>query len=402
MMKLLFLTLSGRMDSLQNRGIYTDLLRCFHKNGHDIYVAFPYERRKKKKTTLYEQERFHALGLKTLNITKTNYIEKGIGTVLLEYQYLRQINKYWSEINFDLVLFSTPPTSFNKVVTSIKKKTGAKSYLLQKDFFLQGAVDLGVIKKGSFIYRYFKRQEDELYRISDYIGCMSPANVDFVLSRYPLIEKQRVEICPNSIEIVNEENVCDRVAMRRKYKIPIDVPVLMYGGNLGKPQGIDFIIQVLESNKNRKDRFFCIVGSGTEFNKLLDWYKSTHPSNVLIHSEVPKEDYDLLIKAADIGLIFLDYRFTEPNFPSRLLSYLENKLPVLSSTDRATDVGNIIEDNRIGYSSFSDDLEDFNSKLDKLLTEKDNWAAMGQRGFDYLLAHYQVAHSYEIIMKHFN
>ena len=38
----------------------------------------------------------------------------------------------------------------------------------------------------------------------------------------------------------------------------------------------------------------------------------------------------------DSELIFLDYRFTIPNFPSRLLSYMQAKLPVLACTDPNT------------------------------------------------------------------
>ena len=37
------------------------------------------------------------------------------------------------------------------------------------------------------------------------------------------------------------------------------------------------------------------------------------------------------------------HRFTIPNYPSRLLSYLEYKKPVLCATDMATDIGSIAE-----------------------------------------------------------
>lgn len=100
-MNILFLTLS-RMTDISNRGIYTDLLREFVKRGHDIYVVTPFERRFHRKTHLSDSEKVHILGIKTLNIQKTNIIEKGVGTILLEYQYGRAISKYWGGIQFDL------------------------------------------------------------------------------------------------------------------------------------------------------------------------------------------------------------------------------------------------------------------------------------------------------------
>ena len=35
--------------------------------------------------------------------------------------------------------------------------------------------------------------------------------------------------------------------IRKKYKLPIDKTIFIYGGNLGKPQGIDFLVKCLES-----------------------------------------------------------------------------------------------------------------------------------------------------------
>ena len=74
--------------------------------------------------------------------------------------------------------------------------------MLLKDIFPQNAVDLGMLKKTGFkglLYRYFKNKEKKLYRQSDYIGCMSNANVDFLLKNNPQISKNIVEVCPNSI-----------------------------------------------------------------------------------------------------------------------------------------------------------------------------------------------------------
>ena len=48
---------------------------------------------------------------------------------------------------------------------------------------------------------------------------------------------------------------------------------------------------------------------------------------------LPKAEYDRVTGACDVGMIFLDHRFSIPNFPSRLLGYMQAKLPVLAVTD---------------------------------------------------------------------
>ena len=398
-MNILFLTLS-RMTDISNRGIYTDLLREFVKRGHDIYVATPFERRFHRKTHLSDSEKIHILGIKTLNIQKTNIIEKGVGTILLEYQYSRAISKYWGGIQFDLILYSTPPITFNRIIRSVKNRINAKTYLLLKDIFPQNAVDLGMFSRSSLFYRFFRHKEQQLYQLSDYIGCMSPENVAYVLNHNTEIPKTKVEICPNSIELLPDTITIDKVAVLKKHGIPSDRTLFIYGGNLGKPQGIDFLIQVLDYNANRENCFFCIVGSGTESRLLKKWYAKRKPLNVLVKDILPKQDYDLLVRTADVGMIFLDRRFTIPNFPSRLLSYLEAKLPILLATDINTDIGRIAEYNKFGLWAESGDLIRFNKHLEYLIANVALRESMGNNGYRFLQKNYTVDKTADIILSH--
>ena len=401
-MNVLFLTIS-KIDNISSRGIYTDLMRKFRDEGHNVYIVTPYERKYGLSTSFKEVDNVHILGVKTLNLQKTNIIEKGIGTILLEKQFFNAIKKYLSEISFDLILYSTPPITFTNIVKSFKKANPqALSYLLLKDIFPQNAVDLGMFSKTSLFYNYFRKKEIELYRNSDYIGCMSPANVKFVLEHNHFISSERVEVAPNSIELLEETNVPDKNIIRKKYNVPTDKPVFIYGGNLGKPQGVDFLIKCLERNLTRNDLYFVIIGSGTEYTKIQNWFERVKPKNAILLGFLPKNEYDSLVKACDVGLIFLDFRFTIPNFPSRLLSYLENKMPILAATDVNTDIGKIAEENGFGYWCESKSVDEFNLKIDLLMQSPLNIPLMGEKGYSFLKDNYLVKHTYHSILKHFN
>ncbi|MFP3733092.1 glycosyltransferase WbuB, partial [Bacillus sp. SIMBA_006] len=86
-------------------------------------------------------------------------------------------------------------------------------------------------------------------------------------------------------------------------------------GNLGKPQGIDFLIETLKAKSDDERAFFVVIGSGTEYNKIRNWFDTFRPKNALLLSAVPKSDYDRLVQTCDIGLIFLHKDFTIPNYP---------------------------------------------------------------------------------------
>ena len=404
-MIIIFLTMST-LTEVDTHGIYTDLMRKFRDEGHEVYIVSPRERRSGEKTHLYESGDVHILGVRTLNLQKTNAIEKGIGQVLVENQFKKAIKRYLGHVRFDLILYSTPPITFPKVIQYLKASNPkAKTYLLLKDIFPQNAVDLGMMSKTGpkgFLYRFFRKKEKKLYALSDHIGCMSPANVRYVVEHNPEVNPEKVAVAPNSYDAMEyvaptKEQVDE---IRTKYSLPTDKPVIIYGGNLGKPQGIPFLIHCLEANRNRTDCHFVVVGNGTEYGKMETWYKTTQPKSVSLFSALPKEDYDRLVDACDVGLIFLDYRFTIPNYPSRLLPYQMEKKPIIAATDSNCDTGSIAEQNGYGYWCPSNDVSAFTQCVDKML--KSDLVQMGENGYQFYLNNYTVEHTYNAIMKHFN
>ena len=399
-MNILFLSLSfSKFEDINVRGIYSDLVREFINRGNDMYIASPTERRFGGKTHLIKLDHCQILKIKTLNIQKTNIIEKGIGTLLLETQFDKAIKKYWNEIKFDLVLYATPPVTFNRIIERIKKRCGCKSYLMLKDIFPQNAIDLGMMKEGSFLHKMFRKKEERLYEISDKIGCMSPANCEYLIKHNPGIDPNNVEVCPNAVMPVEIPHLSDeeRKALLCKLNIPTDKTLYIYGGNLGQPQGVDFLVKVVKANENNLDSYIIIVGSGTEYSKIEQWFSSNSPQNAKLLSALPKEDYDKLISTCDVGLIFLDPRFTIPNFPSRLLSYLENSMPVLLATDVNTDMGLIAEEGGFGLWCKSGDLDKFMENMAKMDTE--TIKSMGLQGSKFLAENYTVSRVVEIIEK---
>lgn len=395
-MNILFLTLLD-FKSLRNRNIYTDLLREFVNYGHNVYVISPVERRNGIDTHVIKEENAIILKLKIGNTQKTNIIEKGISTITIESRFISGIKKYFDSIRFDLVLYSTPPITFCNAINYIKKRDKAATYLLLKDIFPQNAVDLGMLsKKGikGFLYRYFRKKEKKLYKISDRIGCMSQANLDYVLKNNPEIPSEKVEICPNCIEIIDKSvDGFERNMIREKYNIPLNKTVLVYGGNLGKPQGIHFLIECVNSQRMNDDVFFLIVGGGTEFPMLEQFVNQSMQNNVRLMKQIPKDDYDTLVGACDIGMIFLDYNFTIPNFPSRLLSYMQAKVPVLAVTDINTDIGKIIVDGGFGWWCESNDVGAFCRCVNECLKQiRDDYIAIKEREYAYLQEHYDVKH----------
>ena len=400
-MNVLFMAI-GKMDDIEEHTIYCDLLRYFRDAGHSVYTISPYEKRTGLQTAYEEKNGIHMLHVRTGNVTgMVSLIEKGLAQLSIEPIFIKAIKKYYSNVKFDLVMYSTPPITFCNAIEYIKRRDNAKTYLLLKDIFPQNAVDIGMMSKSGIkghLYKFFRNKEKKLYGLSDYIGCMSPANVEYVKQNNPEIDNYRVEVCPNCIEVVDKSiNEEERRSIRKKYDIPLEKRVFVYGGNLGKPQGIDFLIECLHSQENSKDNYFLIVGDGTEYGKIEEFVKSSNQNNIRLMKRLPQEDYDTMVGACDVGMIFLDHRFTIPNFPSRVLSYMQAKIPVLACTDSNTDIGKIIEEAGFGSWCESNDVNGFVECVNKIMQIQ----SVAEKEWNYLNKYYSTRNGYDIIMKHF-
>ena len=402
-MDMIFLTLGYPTND--NRSIYSDLMNEFVTRGHNVWVVCQSERRNNTNTVLEKSNNVNVLRVRTGNLTgKVSLIEKGVTTLTIEKCFINAIKKYIHGVKFDLVIYSTPPITFCSVVQYMKKRDNAKSYLLLKDIFPQNAVDLGMIKNNGLLYKIFRKKEKKLYCLSDYIGCMSEGNRRYVIDHNKEVDPTLVEVCPNSIDplpMADRPGKEEVTMFRSKYSIPEDSLLIVYGGNIGKPQGIEFFIEALKELKDRNDLFFLVIGRGTEYYKIENYLNSSGHGNALLMEHMPTDEYKKLMRFCNVGLILLSDKFTIPNFPSRVTAYMEAGLPILAATDANTDLKDMLRGSGCGLWSKSGDIPAFINNIDKLVLSKALRDRMGLAGRKWLEENYTVSKSYEIIMDHF-
>jgi len=374
-MHILFLTIAY---PLSGSNIYTDLVEELSNQGHFVTVCVPYENKNFGPILVSHRRNTCIFLIPTGKIMQTSPFKKGINTLLLEYRFLKAFSQLKFE-SIDVLLYSTPPITFQKVIVWLKRKYNCICYLMLKDIFPQNAVDLGLLKDNSTLYKYFRHKEKKLYEYSDIIGCLSPGNVNYLLkNNHDLLTLQKqINITPNCVSLNNNEYSLESTIVLKKYNIHKDSIKIIYGGNIGRPQGIDFIIKCIQAVKKHKTLFLTIVGSGTEFHKLKKSITGD-ATNVKFLDYLPTNTYRELLECMDIGLVFLDNRFTIPNFPSRILDYMNYSKPIIACTDIACDVKQEICDKGAGFWCRSDDINGFEKILETLITNRTMLINMGK------------------------
>jgi len=282
------------------------------------------------------------------------------------------------------------------------KKFKAKSYLMMKDIFPQNGVDIGLYGKTNPIFLYFRHHEKKLYKTSSKIGCMSLGNIDYLLEHNKYLTNDKLELFQNTVKINPHSKLSyeKKMKMREKYGLDKDDVVAIFGGNFGKPQGLDFLLDVIDAYKNDKRLKFILIGRGTEKNRIFSKIKEKEYKNVFTYDYIPRKDYEDLTRACDIGLIFLDKRFTIPNYPSKTLSYFECSLPIMAAIDKNTDYGRMLEDTKSGFWVENGDLKAFENKFDKLIGDRKLRQMMGKNGRRYFEKNCDVENSVKKIEKY--
>jgi glycosyltransferase involved in cell wall biosynthesis len=401
-MKILFLTITPEID-LHVNGIYNDLLYELSRWGHSVYAICPIERRMKQPTNIEKVENITVLRVQTWNIMNVSTVEKGVSLLTTEKKFLKAVQSHFPDIKFDLILYTTPPITFTKLIKQLKNKHNAFTYLILKDIFPQNAVDLGLLQEGGTFLKYFRKVEQRLYDLSDKIGCMSQANMEYI-EKHNRIPSGKLEIFPNAIlprELPNEPNFEEKVRLFKKYRLDLEKPLFIYGGNIGLPQGAEFIKEVMKSfhEEKIKNAHLLIIGRGTKFNEVKEFAQS-YPNQISVEEMLPKKDFDILMNYADVGLIFLNPAFTIPNFPSRLTAYMESKVPIIAALDKATDVGEVIKEAEAGYSLPAGDLDAFVKYANYLAENTEARQLMGKNGRLYLETHFNIRKEVPKILDH--
>ena len=368
----------------EGENLYTDLANELIENKNRVTVIVSEEKRKIDDTQISRERNYNVIRVRTGNLYEIGSIQKAISFITLQSKMKKAIDKYLSNEKFDMIIFMSPPVTMYSVVKYAMKKYNCFSYLMQKDIFPQNAVDLKIMTKQNPAYWYFRHKEKELYKISTVIGCMSKKNKEYLLKHNKYLNSDKLQIFPNTTKLSREEQVENINQVKKKYNIPDNKVIITYGGNFGKPQGIDFLMEVLDIYKDNKNVEFVLVGKGTEKEKLSKFIDENKIENVKLIKFLNSEEFSKILKFSDIGLVFLDYRFTIPNIPSKTLTYFKNKVPVMAATDINTDFKQMIEESNAGLWSESNDVYKFKKKLDFLIANQNVRKEMGENGRRYL------------------
>lgn len=373
--------------------LFTQLINEFKVNGHRVFVSA--KGRDINKTGVVTENGISVLRIKSHDFTGvSSNVKKALAYQEYALKQRYYTKKFFKNEKIDLIISHSLPPELGYIVSGLKRHFKCPFYLIQTDFIWQDAVAFGYFGENNPIALYYRFWENKMFKEADYIGCPTKGNVDFIKHYYPKTEDKRFDFLPfwaNEITVKENTGLKEQMGLKEKF-------VVVYGGSVGAAQRIEHIVELAEACKDYKDIVFVILGKGAYLDVIKGMVSEKGLANVVFKAFLPQDQYLAFLASCDVGLIILNEKMATPNFPSKSLSYLNMRVPILAAIDYTTDFGEYLVENNAGLWGYSDDIPTLKERLLSYYNSKVLREQVKENGYRLFKEELTTARAYERII----
>lgn len=245
-----------------------------------------------------------------------------------------------------------------------------------EDLYPDAAMAAGVLTHEKVI-SFFYAMERFLYRKAEHISSISHTFYKKILAKGIPAEKQTV------IPIwADPENVYPMVKenpFRQKHNLGGKF-VVMYAGNMGCTSCLDDVLAAAEILKDDPDVHFVLVGEGVKKNSLQEYSNQKNLNQVLFLPYQPREIFNELMAAADVGLVTLNFDSARSSLPSKTFNIMASGRPIIAITPNDSELAEIVRTGDCGIQIPPEKPEILAKVIQNLKDEKYQLERMGNNG----------------------
>jgi hypothetical protein len=328
--------------------VMIDELALHMSSVNKICVITEDSNQKKPYTLEKLNKNYFVLKLKTFKRPRPNSL-RGISELINPYIMISIFIIYGlkNKISSKKFIWYSPSIFYSPFIKFYKNKNNARTYLILRDLFPLWMVDLGLLKKDSFVHKILNYFEKKQYSLADSIGVQIDSNI-------PIVKKIINHDC--NVRVLNNWKSVNIVQRQRKQSKRMRA---VYAGNIGVAQGpknFDTVIQL--SLNNFEIKFFS---EDTYYEGLKIKYKNQ--INIMFSETIANKDLEKEYLNYDFGLVLLDVNHKTNNVPGKFISYISNGLPVFCILNKGNPLIEIVNKNMLGVALASDDILEIHNSL---------------------------------------
>lgn len=313
------------------------------------------------------------------------------------YAGARAIRKHFDDRRFDAMLCFSPLVVSALAIWEGQRRVTQGSYAYLTDFFPFHQAGAGMKIGGKLGFTVASALETSLVRKFDIVGCMSPAGLDYARDHYHLRDEQKLHLLRLWGDI-SPPPPSDRSAVRALEDLPLDRPIMLFGGQISEGRGIEELLDVAEiAHVERPDLTFLFMGTGRLEGMVRDRIASGL-DNIILRGPVPRENYLKVVAACDIGIVCTVADTGVPSFPSKTIDYLRAGVPVVASVEDTTDYLDFVNDNAFGVAVKAGDARRTLDVLTTMINDPASMARMVENGRKTLERYFDSARAAEAVL----
>lgn len=377
----------------RNNGLFVQLINEFANHGHHVCVSA--KGQGISKTQVVKENGIDVLRIKSHDFTGvTSNVKKAMAYQEYALKQRYYTKKYFKKEKFDLIISHSLPPELAYIVGGLKSFYKCPFYLIQSDYTWQDAVGFGYFSEKNPVARYYQFWEKRMIKQADYIGCPTKGNFCFIKSYYPFVSDDKFDFLPfwlNELQVTPNYELKKEMGLDNKF-------VVVYGGSVGAAQRVDHVIELADACRDNKEIVFVILGKGPLLPSLKEMVKERNLQNVVFKGFLPQDQYLRFLAACDVGLIPLNEKTAIPNFPSKALSYLNMKVPILAALDYVSDFGDYLTEHEAGLWAHSDKPGELKEKLLEYYNNEELRNRVKENGYRLYKSELTTEHAYETII----
>lgn len=275
----------------------------------------------------------------------------------------------------DLVLCIAPAIFNAPFALLTARLSKAKTWLHIQDFELDAALQLGMLPFGDLLASWASRAEKNLLKKFERVSTISKRMIALLIEKS--VSTEQVTLFPNWVDtdiifpLSNNKNL-----LRESVEIPQDAVIILYAGNMGKKQGIEYIIEAAKNLQSFSSIRFILCGEGAVRDEMV--YLSTGINNIQFLPLQPIEKLNELLNLADVHLLPQRSGAADLVMPSKLTGMLASGKVVIAMADDGTELFEVV--NQVGVVIPPEDVQALQAAILQLAEDEVLRQDMGLQG----------------------
>jgi colanic acid biosynthesis glycosyl transferase WcaI len=163
---------------------------------------------------------------------------------------------------------------------------------------------------------------------------------------------------------------------------------VLYAGNIGQPQGVEFIVNAAAVLRDCTDIMFVFVGRGERKQEAENLVRNLRLENVVFIPLQPPDRMSLVWGSADVALVSLRKNMSRGAFPSKIYGILSSATPMVAMVDRGSEIWQLAEQSEVGVCVEAEDSLELANTIKSLRSRPGVLRKMGDNGRKLVEARY--------------